>query len=50
VAAEWSASEINRPAKFYQLTAAGKKQLDEEWGTWRQISGAVEMILGTLIG
>jgi PadR family transcriptional regulator, regulatory protein PadR len=46
VAAEWGASENNRRAKFYQLTAAGKKQLDEEWETWRRISGAVEMILG----
>ena len=45
VKAEWGASENNRRAKFYKLTAAGKKQLDKEWKTWRRFSGAVEMIL-----
>jgi PadR family transcriptional regulator, regulatory protein PadR len=45
VAAEWGASENNRRAKFYKLTATGKKQLDEEWETWKRFSGAVEMIL-----
>jgi PadR family transcriptional regulator len=45
VVAEWGASENNRRAKFYKLTAAGKKQLDEEWETWKRFSGAVELIL-----
>ena len=45
VKAEWGASENNRRAKFYQLTSAGKKQLDEEWETWKRFSGAVELIL-----
>ena len=45
VKAEWGASENNRRAKFYKLTAAGKKQLDEEWETWKRFSGAVELIL-----
>lgn len=45
VAAEWGASENNRRAKFYKLTAAGKKKLDEELETWKRFSGAVEMIL-----
>jgi PadR family transcriptional regulator, regulatory protein PadR len=45
VDAEWGASENNRRAKFYKLTAAGKKQLDEEWETWKRFSGAVEIIL-----
>jgi PadR family transcriptional regulator PadR len=45
VVAEWGASENNRRAKFYKLTAAGKKQLDEEWETWKRFSGAVEIIL-----
>ena len=45
VAAEWGASDNNRRAKFYKLTAAGKKQLDVEWETWKRFSGAVEMIL-----
>ena len=45
VKAEWGASENNRRAKFYKLTAAGKKQLDTEWETWKRFSGAVELIL-----
>jgi PadR family transcriptional regulator, regulatory protein PadR len=43
--AEWGASENNRRAEFYKLTAAGKKQLDEKWETWKRFSGAVELIL-----
>lgn len=45
VAAEWGASENNRRAKFYQLTAAGRKQLNAEWETWKRFSSAVELIL-----
>ncbi len=45
VAAEWGASENNRRAKFYKLTAAGRKQLDQEWETWKRFSGAVELVL-----
>jgi len=41
----WGASDNNRRAKFYKLTAAGKKQLDVEWETWKRFSGAVEIIL-----
>ena len=45
VKAEWGASDNNRRAKFYKLTAAGKKQLDTELEIWRRFSGAVELIL-----
>jgi PadR family transcriptional regulator, regulatory protein PadR len=38
-------AENNRRAKFYKLTAAGKKRLDEERETWKRFSGAVELIL-----
>jgi hypothetical protein len=38
-------AENNRRAKFYKLTAAGKKQLDTELETWKRFSGAVELIL-----
>jgi transcriptional regulator len=37
LAAEWGVSENNRRAKFYSLTAAGRKQLREETTTWEQI-------------
>jgi PadR family transcriptional regulator, regulatory protein PadR len=45
IKAEWGASDNNRRAKFYKLTAAGKKQLDVELETWKRFSGAVELIL-----
>jgi PadR family transcriptional regulator PadR len=45
VAAEWNASENNRRAKFYKLTAAGRKQLEAERKTWERFTGAVETIL-----
>ena len=43
--ASWGTSENNRRARFYKLTAAGKKQLVEETATWRRFSGAVDAIL-----
>ena len=45
VSAEWGASERNRQAKFYQLTKAGRKQLDARRETWTRFSEAVEAIL-----
>ena len=45
IVAEWGASDNNRRAKFYRLSAAGKKQLDQEWQKWERFSGAVEVIL-----
>jgi PadR family transcriptional regulator, regulatory protein PadR len=44
---EWGASENNRRAKYYRLTAAGRRALRAEVDTWRRFSGAVEAILGT---
>ena len=45
ISAEWGTSENNRRAKFYRLTAAGRKQLDDERETWERFSGAVDAIL-----
>ncbi|HEY0320072.1 MAG TPA: PadR family transcriptional regulator [Pyrinomonadaceae bacterium] len=45
IVAEWGASENNRKAKFYKLTAAGRKQLEAERQTWERLSGAVDAIL-----
>lgn len=45
VSAEWGASDNNRQAKFYKLTAAGRKQLETERETWERFTGAVEAIL-----
>jgi PadR family transcriptional regulator, regulatory protein PadR len=45
VSAEWGASDNNRQAKFYKLTAAGRRQLETERETWERFTGAVEAIL-----
>lgn len=46
IVAEWGASDNNRKAKYYKLTAAGKKHLQVETETWKRFTGAVELILG----
>jgi PadR family transcriptional regulator, regulatory protein PadR len=46
IRADWGASENNRRAKFYSLTAAGKKQLQAELKTWERLSAAVGLVLG----
>ena len=45
VTAAWGASENNRRARFYQLTAAGRRQLDAERETWERFSHALGLIL-----
>ena len=45
IAAEWTASENNRRAKFYELTLAGRKQLEAERETWERFAGAVAAVL-----
>ncbi len=45
IVAEWRASDNNRRAKFYRLTAVGRKQLGAERETWERFCGAVETIL-----
>ena len=45
VATEWSTSDNNRRAKFYSLTAAGRRQLAKELGEWEKLSAAIALIL-----
>lgn len=45
IAASWGASDNNRRAKFYRLTATGRKQLQSEVATWRRFSTAIELVL-----
>lgn len=45
VDAEWSPSENNRRARYYSLTAAGRKRLRDETDNWRRYSRAVEAVL-----
>ncbi len=42
--AEWKESETGREAKFYSLTAAGRKQLAVEKDSWARLAGAVQLI------
>jgi PadR family transcriptional regulator PadR len=42
----WGTSENNRKAKFYKLTAAGKRQLVQETSRWRQIVRAIGLVIG----
>lgn len=45
IEAEWGTSENNRKARFYKLTAAGKKQLGAETRQWERIVAAVGRVL-----
>jgi len=45
--ASWGTSENNRRARFYTLTALGKRQLADETETWRRFSAAVDAVLAT---
>ncbi len=45
IAAEWGVSENNRRAKYYRLTATGRRQLEEEVALWRKFARAVELVL-----
>lgn len=45
VKAEWGTSENNRRARFYTLTAAGRKQLDKERDEFSRMVGLVQRIL-----
>ena len=43
--AEWGTSDNNRKAKFYQITARGRKRLGAETENWQRVSGVVQRIL-----
>ncbi len=47
IKAEWGVSENNRKAKFYSLTASGRKQLQAEQRSWAKLSTAINFVLGT---
>lgn len=47
VSSYWGASENNRKAKFYELTARGRGELRAESETWRSYADAVSRVLGT---
>ena len=45
VRAKWKTTENNRRARFYSLTAAGRKQLSAELENWGRLTGAVNLVL-----
>jgi len=47
IASEWGESENNRKAKFYKLTAAGRRQLQSETEKWNRMSCLIASILRT---
>ena len=46
IASKWGASEKNRKAKFYSITAAGRRRLARETEDWRRMSSTIERFLG----
>jgi PadR family transcriptional regulator, regulatory protein PadR len=46
IGARWRVTENNRRAKYYDLTAAGRRQLDADTDEWRRLVAAVELVLG----
>jgi transcriptional regulator len=45
VSAEWASTENNRRARYYRLTADGRKQLAQEEKNWAQLTQAVAQVL-----
>lgn len=46
VSSEWGVSENNRRARFYRITAKGRKELSAAAGRWRRMTRAIGLILG----
>ena len=47
VRSDWRTTENNREAKYYQLSAAGRRALGDEVASWRRFVSAVELVLET---
>jgi PadR family transcriptional regulator PadR len=45
IKADWRETENNRRAKFYSLTAAGRRQMEKELANWKRLSGAVGLVV-----
>jgi transcriptional regulator len=46
IESDWGLTETNRRARFYKLTAAGRKQLRSELDSYRRIQRGIELVLG----
>jgi transcriptional regulator len=47
ITADWETTESGRNAKYYTLTAAGRRRLSTETETWRRMAAAIETLLRT---
>jgi len=47
ITSAWGVSDHNRKARFYTLTAAGRRRLEAETATWQRLSAAVNLVLHT---
>ena len=45
IRAKWAESETGRQAKFYSLTQAGRKQLEQETANWGRLSAAINLVI-----
>lgn len=45
LASSWGPSENNRRAKFYKLTAAGRRELQRETAEWKRVAGVMQVAL-----
>jgi transcriptional regulator len=45
ITAEWGASDNNRRARFYRLTRAGRKKLEQEEAAWQRLSSGIGLVL-----
>jgi DNA-binding PadR family transcriptional regulator len=45
LASEWGTSDEGRRARFYKLSAAGRRQLQRETTAWHEYSGAINLVL-----
>jgi transcriptional regulator len=47
ITADWGMSENNRRARFYRLTAPGRKRLEQERADWDRLSSAISLVMRT---
>jgi len=45
IRARWAESETGRQAKFYSLTAAGRRQMEQETENWNRLSAAIDLVI-----
>jgi len=45
IKAAWQATETGRTARFYTLTASGRRQLEHELKSWARLSSAIDLVL-----